>query len=111
VRGSHSSISKHGRLFAARADGLPGRSAAAVAAAVHMSGMLDGTSSIMGITIGPISGPFEMWASCDIHQPQQAKMKVTGATTAYGVTVLNNTVLTYCSPSATTAGTLYESVA
>lgn len=79
--------------------------------AVHMSGMLDGTSSIMGITIGPISGPFEMWASCDIHQPQQAKMKMTGATTAYGVTVLNNTVLTYCSPSATTAGTLYESVA
>ena len=79
--------------------------------AVHMSGTVDGTEKIMGITVGPISGPFDLWVSCDTKQPQQAKMKLAGATTAYGVTVLNTTVLSYCSPTATTAGTLYESVA
>jgi hypothetical protein len=65
----------------------------------------------MGVDIGPITGPFEMWTSCDPAQPTQAKMKVVGATVAYGVTVLNTTVTQDCSPTATTAGKLYENVA
>jgi hypothetical protein len=38
-------------------------------------------------------------------------MKQTGATTAYGVTVLNTTIVQDCTPSADAAGTIYENVA
>ena len=79
--------------------------------AVHMSGLLNGTTSLMGIDIGPITGPFEMWTSCDPQQPSQAKMKMNGATMAYGVTVLNTTVMQDCTPTTTAVGKLYENVA
>ena len=79
--------------------------------AVHMSGHVNGTTNIMGIEIGPVTGPFEMWTSCDPQQPARAKMKITAATMAYGVTVLNTTVAQDCTPTTTTAGKLYENVA
>lgn len=79
--------------------------------AVHMSGHVNGTTGIMGIEVGPVTGPFEMWTSCDPQQPAQGKMKIIATTTAYGVTVLNTTVAQDCTPTTTTAGKLYENVA
>jgi hypothetical protein len=79
--------------------------------AVHMTGTLNGTTSIAGISVGPISGPFDIWSSCDSRQPTRGKMKQTGATTAYGVTVLNTTIVQDCTPSADAVGTIYENVA
>lgn len=78
--------------------------------AVHMVGIMNGTSSIMGIEIGPITGPFELWTSCDPTQPALAKVKQTGSTLAYGVTVLNTTVNINCAPTHTSAGMMYENI-
>ena len=79
--------------------------------ALHMTGTMNGTTEIMGISIGPVQGPFELWSSCDRGQPHQAKLKFSGSSQAYGVTVLNTTVTQLCQPSATDDGTLIEDVA
>ena len=79
--------------------------------ALHMAGTMNGTTEIMGISIGPVQGPFELWSSCDRGQPHQAKLKFSGSSQAYGVTVLNTTVTQLCQPSATDDGTLIEDVA
>jgi hypothetical protein len=71
---------------------------------------MNGSTSVLGFTIGPISGPFEVWSLCDKAQPNQAKLKMNGLSQAYGVTVLNTTVTQACTPGATADGTLVEEV-
>ena len=53
--------------------------------AVPKAGLVNGSVSIMGVDIGPITGPWEAWMSCDPSQPTLAKLKQTGATVAYGL--------------------------
>ena len=72
---------------------------------------MNGTTSIMGVSVGPIHGEFEAWSLCDKTQPHQAKLKLNAASQAYGATVLNTTVTQSCLPSATDAGTMIENVA
>jgi hypothetical protein len=72
---------------------------------------MNGTVNMMGVSIGPIHGPFELWSLCDKAQAQQGKLKFNAATQAYGVTVLNSTVTQNCQPGATDDGTQIEEIA
>eukprot|EP01043_Picozoa_sp_COSAG02_P068653 COSAG02_NODE_11474_length_1717_cov_2.361557_2_plen_192_part_00 len=76
---------------------------------VHIVGTQNGTLSIMGVEIGPMNGPLQIWSSCDPGQPQLAKLKQNVLANAYGATVLNTTVVQDCVGAG--SGTFYENIA